>query len=212
MHHHISQLISDYGLIALFFGAGLEGESVVVLAGMMVHRSLFHFWPAVAVASAGSFIADQLFFMLGRKNREHRYVRKIMAKPAFVRALATFHKYPVLFVFGFRFVYGFRTISPIAIGTTSLSAKKFLVLNFFAAIVWSIVFVGVGYYFGVWIETFFGRIRRVTHVLLIGVLIVAVISLIAYAVHLYLSKRAHARGEGFEPLPDDKSASDGSQK
>ena len=42
---------------------------------------------AIAAAALGSFIADQIFFALGRRFRDHRYVRRVQQKAAFRRAI-----------------------------------------------------------------------------------------------------------------------------
>lgn len=167
----LEQVISEYGLVGLALGAGLEGETVVIIGGLMTHRGILPFWPAVAAAALGSFLADQLFFLLGRHFRGHRFVHRFQRRPAFARALAAFDKYPVSFVFAFRFLYGLRTVSPLAIGTTRLSARKFLAINAAAAMVWALVFVTIGHWFGQAIEAEFGRIKSAEH--LVGVVLAA---------------------------------------
>jgi membrane protein DedA with SNARE-associated domain len=153
----IEALVARYGLAALFFGAGIEGETVVVLGGIMVHRGAIPFVSAVLAAALGSFVADQLFFAGGRRFRDHRRVQRFTAKPAFARALAAFERHPTLFVFAFRFLYGLRTVSPIAIGTTRLPAAKFVVLNGAAALVWATTFVSIGFWFGRGLSELIGR-------------------------------------------------------
>jgi len=162
----LDQIIAEYGLFGLFAGAAVEGETIVVIGGMMVHRGILPFLPAIAAAAGGSFLSDQLFFMLGRRFRDHSIVQRIQRKPAFAKALATFDRHPLLFVFAFRFLYGLRTVSPIAIGTTQLRARTFLLLNAAAAAVWGATFVSVGLFFGTAIEEAFGRIKSLTHVLI----------------------------------------------
>lgn len=157
----IEEFLTQYGLWALGIGAGIEGETVTVLGGMMVHRGLFAFLPAVLAASLGSFLADQAFFAVGRHFRNTAYVRKVRARPAFQRALAVFERHPVGFVFAFRFLYGLRTISPIAIGTTTLGASRFMAINAIAALLWGAGFVTLGYLFGQGIEAMFGRVHSV---------------------------------------------------
>ncbi|BBC71811.1 membrane protein [Altererythrobacter sp. B11] len=157
----LEELLARYGLWALGLGAGFEGETVTVLGGLMVHRGLFPFLPAVLAASLGSFLADQTFFTIGRHFRNAAYVRKMSARPAFLRALAVFERHPVGFVFAFRFLYGLRTISPLAIGTTKLRASRFMAINAAAALLWGTCFVSLGYLFGQGIEAMFGRVRSV---------------------------------------------------
>ncbi len=169
----IEAILAQYGLIALFLGAGLEGETVVVTGGLLAHRGVVPLPAAMAVAVAGSFVADQLFFLLGRRYRQHPRVRRIMARRAFARALATFERHPTGFILGFRFLYGVRTISPVAIGTTAVSQRRFMALNAVAATVWGIGFTGIGYWFGNGFDALLARYRPGTGTLALGALAVA---------------------------------------
>lgn len=163
----IETLVAQYGLPAIFLGAGIEGETVAILAGVVAHAGTLGFWPTVLAVGLGSFAADQIFFLCGRFLRNVRFVRRVSARPLFAKALAAFEKRPLLFTFGFRFVYGFRTVSPIAIGTTRLSTLRFMLINVVAAATWALVFVSAGYWFGHGIEALFGQLRT-HHRLLIG--------------------------------------------
>lgn len=178
----IETLIARFGLAAVFFGAGIEGETMVVTGGVLSHDGLLPVFGVAIAAAAGSFVADQAFFAIGRRFREHPRVRRIEAKPAFAKALDLFERHPTAFVFGFRFLYGLRTVSPMAIGTTRLPTARFAVLNLAAATLWAALFTGIGYVFADGIERLFGRIKSVEHVV-IGVLIAAMV--VAGAMHLW---------------------------
>lgn len=81
----LEQLVSDYGAFGLFAGAGLEGETVAMLGGVLAHRGLLDFWTAVLAVAAGSFLTDQIFFLAGRRFRNSSWVRKLQAGPAGAR-------------------------------------------------------------------------------------------------------------------------------
>ena len=86
----IAAILARYGLIAIFVGAGVEGETVVVTGGVMAHQGLVPLAGAMAAAVLGSFAADQLLFLTGRRFRDHPRVVGWMRRPAFARALAAF--------------------------------------------------------------------------------------------------------------------------
>ena len=44
-------LLSEYGLWAVLIGSGLEGETVVLLGGLMVHRGLLSLLPCIGAAA-----------------------------------------------------------------------------------------------------------------------------------------------------------------
>ena len=170
----IETLIAQYGLIAVFIGAGLEGETAAVVGGVIAHEGLIPLPAAIAAAAIGSFVADQGFFAFGRHFRDHPRVRRFAEKPGFARALDTFERYPVGFIFAFRFLYGLRTVSPVAIGTTQVRSRTFLIVNAAAAAVWGTLFVSLGYIFGQGFEDLLHRVKARGHPLLvlIGVVLI----------------------------------------
>lgn len=156
-------LIAKYGLLAIFLGAGIEGETVVMLGGVFAHRHLVSYWSAALAASAGSFAADQLLFFAGRHAQAYRPVQKLIKQPAFVRVTQLLERHPTGFIFAFRFIYGLRAISPVAIGMSSIPSAMFVVLNAMAALIWGPLFTGIGYLFGQGIEQAFGHLPLHRH-------------------------------------------------
>jgi membrane protein DedA with SNARE-associated domain len=183
----LDAIVARYGLAALFLGAGLEGEAAVVTGGLLAHRGLFPLWAAMLVAASGSFTADQLWFLIGRRFRSSARVRRAQLRPAFAKALAMFERHPVGFIFAFRFIYGFRTISPIAIGTTQVSPRLFVAVNLVSAIVWGAAFTAIGYLFGHGFARLLGRSLPSTPVL---VAIVAGVLALLGLVYVLRRKRA----------------------
>ena len=63
----IETLIAEYGLAAVFLGAGIEGETMVLAGGLFAHEGMLSLPGAMIAAACGSFVADQLFFAAGRR-------------------------------------------------------------------------------------------------------------------------------------------------
>jgi membrane protein DedA with SNARE-associated domain len=178
-------LIAHYGLIAIFIGAAIEGETVVFLGGVLAHRHLMPFWAVAVAASAGSFVADQIFFFTGRYARGFSQVQNVIKQPAFARVTGLIERHPIGFILAFRFIYGMRTISPIAIGASQIPAPLFVLLNALAAAVWGPVIAGIGYVFGNEVEQLFGRLPLDKHLIVAAGTVLVV--LVAY---IFLRKRA----------------------
>jgi membrane protein DedA with SNARE-associated domain len=178
----IETLIAQYGLAAILIGAGVEGETVVIAGGVLAHRDLVPLWAAGAAAAVGSFAADQLFFAAGRYFRDNPRIQRMEQRPAFAKALVTLEHHPVLFIMGFRFLYGLRTISPIAIGTSQIRTLTFFLLNALAAIVWGVLFTGIGYGFGGGIERLLGKSLSADRLLPIAALVIVLLFGLAQAV------------------------------
>jgi membrane protein DedA with SNARE-associated domain len=152
-------LVARYGLVAVFFGAGIEGETSVIGAGLLAHDGLLDPYAVAVAASAGSLVADQLFFLIGRLFRHHPRVEAVLQRPSVERVMHMLERHPTAFIFGFRFLYGLRTISPIAIGTTAVPGARFLMINLAAAILWGTLFTALGFGFGSGLERLLGKLH-----------------------------------------------------
>jgi membrane protein DedA with SNARE-associated domain len=164
-------LLAKYGLIVLFFGAGLEGEFAVVTGGILARHGSFSLGAAMIVATAGSFFVDQCWYFLGRYARNSRFVTRVKSKRLFARALDLLERRPVPFILGFRFVYGMRTVSPVAIGVAGVPVSKFVPLNLIAAIIWAPLFTWLGHKVGKAILPLLHRIGEYGLAVLVAALI-----------------------------------------
>lgn len=173
-------LISHYGLAAVFIGAALEGETAAFLGGVFAHRHLLWWWQAAAAACFGSFAADQVLFFAGRYANRLAFVQRLTRTPAAARVNRLLETHPNKFILGFRFIYGIRTISPIAIGLSGVTPLRFVLLNLVAALVWGIVITTLGYLFGNAVEAVFGRVSLHLHLLAAVVLFLAVAAIVAF--------------------------------
>ncbi|WP_309610632.1 DedA family protein [Sphingomonas sp.] len=144
----IHHLIEHYGALGVGLGGGIEGESAVVIGGAMAREGLINPWSAALAAFIGAWISCQLFFLVGRSQRDHRMVHRITEKPLFARALRMIDRHPRLFCFGFRFIYGFRVMGPIAISMSHVRARDFAWLQMLSAAIWGPGLVLLGYSFG----------------------------------------------------------------
>ena len=141
----MEELIKDWGYIALFaysFGGGFVG---LIIAGVLSFAGDLNIFISIAVAATSNFLGDQFLFFLARKNKS--YAKNMMKN--YGRKIALAHimmrKYGSLVVFIQKYVYGIKTLIPLAMGLTKYSAIKFTVFNIFATIIWAVV-VGYGSY------------------------------------------------------------------
>ena len=161
----LETFIAKYGILAIFIGSAIEGETVAFLGGVTAHRHLLSWWAVACSAATGSFVADQFFFMLGLKAGNSRHLRKVSSSNLAKRVRDLLIRYPNGFVLGFRFVYGMRTISPIVIGLTGFPIGRFVLLNALAALAWGCIVSAVGYLSGSLITGLIGKVHLHTHLL-----------------------------------------------
>lgn len=141
-------LIAKYGLLAIFAGAGIEGEAVVVTGGVLAGRGLVPLAGVMVAAALGSFMLDQLWFHVGRRFRDHPRIQRIAEKPAFARAERFIERHPRKFILAFRFIPGMRTVGPVAVGMSHIATRLYVPLNLLAASLWAPLLASIGYWLG----------------------------------------------------------------
>jgi len=176
----LHDLIADYGVLAIFLGAVAEGETAVFLGGVFAHRHILAYWQVALAASLGSFLTDQALFLAGRYAARSPFVGRITAAPVMKKVTSFLETHPTGFIFAFRFIYGMRTVSPVAIGLSKVPAVRFLALNSAAAFLWGLAISATGYLFGNAIEVLFGRLRLHIHFLI--AVVVAVVAAATLAI------------------------------
>lgn len=190
----LEKLIGDYGVFAVFLGAGIEGETAAFLGGIAAHRHLIAYWQVALAASLGSFTADQIFFLLGRHAAKWSYVKRLLDSAPIAGATRLLEARPTSFILAFRFIYGIRTISPVAIGVSSVPGWKFVSLNAIAASAWGIMITGAGFLAGQAIEAMLGRLRLHVHLLIALVAGALLVALGAYVARKEMTRRSARLG------------------
>lgn len=178
----LQALIATYGYFAVFAGAFLEGETVLLLAGFAADRGYLELPWVMVVALFGGFLGDQLYFFLGR----HYGFRILSRYPSMVSRAATvdqwLHRFHAPLIVGIRFMYGFRIVGPIILGIGRVSAVKFIALNFIGACIWAVLVTGIGYVFS---EALVAMLADAKRYELVGAAAIVLLSLGAWMIHRY---------------------------
>ena len=182
----LEHIIRTYGYLSIFIWTLFEGETILILAGFLAHSGYLTLPGVIIAAFMGSLSADQILFHLGR-----RYGASILAKRPVWRiraekALRLTEKVRIPLMIVFRFLYGLRTITPYALGMTTVSSVRFLVFNTIGAIAWAATFAGGGYLFGTALEVMLGDIKRYERTIL---LLILVAGITLWIVHELLYRR-----------------------
>lgn len=185
LHH----LVAHYGLLAVFIGCMAEGESFAILGGFFAHQGFFELWNAFAVAAVGAFLGDTLFFVLGRRFSNHKWVRLLRRRPGFSHAFRMVQAHPYLFVLGNRYVYGMRLAGGIAAGLSRIPVPLFLLLNGLSALAWAGIFVSLGYVFGLGAEHILGDTLKAHHRLFLGLGIGVAVALATWFLAHHIARK-----------------------
>ena len=159
----LAQLVQTWGYPAVFLGTLLEGETVLLLAGLAAQAGYLELPWVIAIAWAGAVSGEQIWFLVGRRfgARLLRRFPRLRRRARRMRALLKRYHQPV--ILSLRFLYGLRTVGPIALGMSRVSWARFTALDFAAAVVWAVVVASLGYAFGQVLTLWLGNIKRVEH-------------------------------------------------
>ena len=186
-----SHLIAQHGYTVTLIGSLIEGETILVLGGMAAHRGYLHLATLIGLAALGSFLGDQAYFVIGR-----RYGKRLLARfPRFrlaTRAADTLLvRYAGAAVIAVRFVYGLRTLGPIAIGMSRMRWRTFIVFNAAGAMLWSVGWLLLGYFLGEAAQMVFGDLRHIEPWFFASVALTA----LSLAVYLHWRRRTALAGK-----------------
>lgn len=136
------------GYILLFLGALLEGETVVITAGYFAFKGYLSIFAVIGIAFLGTITADQVLFFVGRRQGAALLERHPNLQKKSTRVFALLHRFQNYYILCFRFIYGIRIASPLIIGASGISIKRYIVLDLVAACIWCPLMAGLGYSIG----------------------------------------------------------------
>jgi len=151
--------LSTYGYIALFLyslGGGFFG---LVAAGALSYLGKMDITISIAVVALSNFFGDMLLFYMARYNKKmiQPYMKNHRRKFALSNLLVK--KYGDFVIFIQKFIYGVKTLVPIAMGLSKYSFIKFGLLNLPASIIFSLFFGLLSYKGGEQIVSIFEVIK-----------------------------------------------------
>lgn len=138
----------QYAYLILFVWCMLEGELALILGGILAHEGHVDVGLTIFIAGLGGFCGDQIYFYIGRYNKNYINKKLVKQRRKFAVAHLLLQKYGWPIIFVQRYMYGFRTIIPMSIGITRYDAKKFAFINLLSAWCWAAVTILLAWYFG----------------------------------------------------------------
>lgn len=144
----LTELIKQYGYLAILIGTFLEGETILILGGFVAHMGYLELPWVIASALAGSFSGDQLYFYIGRHFGPKIISRRLSWQEGAEKVYKHLHRHQNLLILTFRFFYGFRNVTPFVVGSARISRTRFFSLNLIGAVVWAFSFGYAGFLFG----------------------------------------------------------------
>lgn len=168
--------VADWGYFILFFWSVLEGELGLIFAGIAAHTGHLNVYLAIFIAGLGGFVGDQIYFYIGRFNKNYMQKKLVSQRRKLALAHLLLQKYGWPIIFVQRYMYGMRTIIPISIGITRYSAIKFAIINLISAWVWAAITILLAWAFGNQILDFLNFFKHHPYILVVaGILLISLI-------------------------------------
>lgn len=140
--------LSTYGYIVLFIYSLGGGFVALIGAGVLSFMGKMDLSLAITIAFIANFIGDSLMFYMSRYHKREmmEYFKKHRRKLAFSHLLLKKRGSWIIIIK--KFIYGLKTLVPLAIGLTKYDFWKFSAYNAIGAAIWAIVIGGGSYLFG----------------------------------------------------------------
>jgi membrane protein DedA with SNARE-associated domain len=130
-------------------------------------------------AFVGSVAGDQVWFLVGKRAGRAAIDRRPRWKRHAERVEKWLARYGTAFVVGFRFIYGLRTVSPLLLGASGYSQRRFAWWNAVGAGVWATSFAALGWGLGAGLRRALGRDARWEELGILGVAVGVGIAILA---------------------------------
>jgi membrane protein DedA with SNARE-associated domain len=183
----VFHLISQYGLIALFFllvlgivGLPVPDETLLAFSGYLIFKGHFRYLPTVAAAYAGSICGITISYTIGRTGGIyliHKYGSYVHLTPERLdRVHMWFERMGRWALFFGYFMPGVRHFTAIVAGSSQLEPHVFARFAYAGGLAWVLTFVSLGYFLG----EQWSRIAAEVHGVLLWITLVLIAAALAY--------------------------------
>ncbi|MDO9208452.1 MAG: DedA family protein [Sulfuricurvum sp.] len=140
--------LSTYGYVVLFLYSLGGGLVALIGAGVLSFMGKMDLTLSITIAFIANFIGDGLLFYMARYHKREmmEYLSKHKRKLAFSHLLLKRRGSWIIVIK--KFIYGLKTLIPLAIGLTKYDFWKFSLYNAIGALIWAVVVGGGSYLFG----------------------------------------------------------------
>lgn len=152
--------LSTYGYIILFLYSFGGGFFAIVAAGALSYMGKMDITTSIIVATTANYIGDMFLFYMARYNKSFTQPYMKNHRRKFALSHVLIKKYGDWVVFIQKYIYGVKTLVPIAFGLTKYSYVKFGILNAPASLAWALFFGLLSYWGGEQIVSAFGYIKE----------------------------------------------------
>lgn len=138
--------LEKWGYILLFvysLGGGFVG---LIAAGVMSALDKFDLYLSMLIAASGNALGSSLLAILARYQKNEIASKLTKHRRKIALAHSWLKKYGSWLIVFSKYLYGVKTIVPLAIGFTRFNLKRFVLINIAACVLWALIVGFVGFY------------------------------------------------------------------
>lgn len=134
--------------LIIFFGIFIEGEVILLLAGVLSHKGFLDISDVIIIASSAVVLHDLLYWSIGRKLLKTNKKRILFVNLEKLRGfLEKLRVGDGLYIFISKFAWSLNRIVLISSGYLKTPVRELLRYSIPAAFVWSITLISLGHVF-----------------------------------------------------------------
>jgi membrane protein DedA with SNARE-associated domain len=160
---HLSQIIEQYGIYAVFALCTVEGDITLLISGAMAHSEFFgrySFLKVFIAGTLGGMAGDSVGYLVGRlfheKAKHYRFYQ--MAQPRVERLIAKFGTFAIIIS---KYIYGIRAAMCVFYGVGKMPFPRFVALDAASCGIWVLLLSGAGYFFSGAITSIIGDFQQI---------------------------------------------------
>ncbi|HEX6279823.1 MAG TPA: DedA family protein [Pyrinomonadaceae bacterium] len=177
---HLSQIIEQYGIYAVWALCTVEGDITLLISGAMAHSGFFgpySFLKVFLAGTLGGMVGDSIGYGVGRvfheKAQHYRFYQ--MAQPRVEKLIDKFGTFAIVIS---KYIYGIRAAMCVFYGIGKMPYHRFILLDAISCGTWVLILSGTGYFFSGAIVSIIGDFQQIG-IALFFVILFAVIMLFA---------------------------------
>lgn len=134
--------------LAIFFGMFIEGEVILVLAGILIKSGQIYFLDTFFVALSATAIHDVVFWMIGKKLAQNSNKKFLFFNLGKIKAfMDKFNRFNAFYVFISKFGWSVNRFVLISSGYLKVPFQKLIKYSLPADLIWTAAFLLIGYTF-----------------------------------------------------------------